>query len=149
MSDVKPVMDASEWLVKMAYAKALEKRAAELRAELKAHAPEDLAKGTAQLPSGSAVAVITRKAGYTRYTVTDKSAFRDYVATHHPDMVELAVRDDFKKHLLGMARHQVIPGTKGTTVAPTFEVDLSEDAFDDFWLEQAENVDFAAMLDLA
>lgn len=151
-NNVSAPMDESEWLVKMAYLKALEDRADEIRDELKGRAPEGLAKGTARLPSGAAVGVITRKAGYTSWSVgkskEDKAAFKDFVAKRHGNELVMDVDPDFRRHLMGRARHEPIPGTVSKTVRPTFEVKLAENAFDDFWLERAENSDFADMLDL-
>lgn len=141
-------MDETEWLIRMAHLKAVEKHVKAQMAALKKNAPQGLAKGAAKLPDGRPVAVVTRKAGYVKYEVADPKLLRGFVADRHPDQLAMGVDPEFVRHLLSRARHETIPGIRSKTIAPTYEVDLIEDAFEEIWLEKTGNSDFAAMLDL-
>lgn len=147
--DDRPTMDPEEYAALAAYSKALEVKAAQIKAALKKVRPAQTPEGEAVpvvLPSGATLGAVHMRAGYTKYSVKDKEVFLDHVSRTHPDQVVFSVDPKFQKHLLGVARHQDVPGVGTTTVAPTYEVDVPEHAYEEILSYAAENPDFGAMI---
>lgn len=147
--DDRPTMDPAEYAALAAYGKALEAKAAKIKAALKKMRPADAPEGEpvpVVLPDGSEVGAVHLRKGYTKYAVKDKAAFLDHVSRTHPDQVVFSVESKFQKHLLGVARHQVVPGVGTTTINPTYEVDIPEHAYEEILSYASENPDFGAII---